>query len=841
MIPFAFVSNAIAQAPTLPFKDLSVNKIYRNVNIAATDGFVQVNEMKNIDIDTIKGYTVEVKARVKSNTGRGLDIEGRDAGRKGFRLSVQKEGLINNTLPNTPKIINTDANDNDFHVFRFAVKNKNVHVYRDGNYISSTNYNFLTKEELLGNNNPGFESDDMSLWTLKSGQPGRTTTATEVRTGVAALKLTNSDQSEVANFVIKGIKPNTNYGLSFWAKGITMAGNMRFQVILGYYDNTSTFVQNSLNDYNEIKPGTTAWKMIGKPFTTGAADQVAIIRIMGWNSSNTLVIDDFSLTENEATPTVGSAIVANLITNGTFDTNADGWPLTGLSWPLGTAAWTSTNGGQLQIKETSWGNNYGGNYTVNAPVNPTKTYILSAKTSQLISGTYYNRIIDGASKSEVSYAASANLTAYLTNSTAPLTVGNNTTQVQLQFSTKTQHNGTPKVVMTLDDVVFQEYEASFPPFIAMGKMQGAGNADIDVEYFNYNLSGAFAPGVIDPNKLLWDSIEVAQDRLAAVVIGNIPGKYPQSAYDDYSTAINNAKNSALSVLTSEQLSQAMNNLTMAGTTFMGSVNKGQYYPQSIELTAFAPKISAGEATSTNLSIVMNDNQAVDYKFVNVSYSNLTPAVIEINDIGSMIGKVKGLGRMMVTVEFQDSLKRDTVDVEVVDFASMTFSLNKTMMLQSDSITFSFENKLSDENLFTTANKLVYSSNRNIIQVSDNGKLYAKGIGSAMIYGFARSGGIIKTAEYSVSVTNENTVLQTISESVLKFSPNPASDYIILSNPESIESIEILDLSGRCVMVYTSNTISANALLSVKSLKNGIYLIKANCNNILRTSKLIINR
>ena len=475
------VSSAIlAQEPVLPKKDLSVNKAFRSVSFTAVDGYVQVNETKNLLLDTAKGYSIEFKARVKSNTGRGLDVEARDGFRNGFRISASFDALKNNFAPTTPENLAAVDNNTDYAVFRYAVKGNKAHIWRNGVFVSTVNTGYLTKEELLLSNNPGFESDDMILWTLKGSQAGRTTNAAEVRSGNAALKLSTYDGSEVASFVIKGIKPNTNYGLSFWSKGITMAGNMRFQLLLGYYNSSSVFVQTNVAENTEIKPTTTAWKMIGKPFTTTEADQVAIVKILGWNNSNTLLIDDFSLTENESTPAVGNTIGANLITNGTFAANADGWPVSGLSWPLSTAQWSATNGGQLQVYETTWGNNYGGTYTINAAVSPGKTYKLSAKTSQLIAGTYYHRIVDAAAKAEVAYTATANLANYITNATPAFTVGNSTTQVQLQFTTKTQHNGTAKVVMTLDDVAFQQYEANFPSFISFGKMLGDGNADIDI-------------------------------------------------------------------------------------------------------------------------------------------------------------------------------------------------------------------------------------------------------------------------------------------------------------------------------------------------------------------------
>lgn len=831
-----FVSSAIlAQEPVLPKKDLSVNKAYRSISLTAIDGFVQVNETKNFQLDTAKGYSIEFKARVKSTTGRGLDVEARDGFRNGFRISASFDALKNNFVPTTPENLATADNKSDYAVYRYAVKGNETHIWRNGVFVSTINTGYLTKEELLFNNNPGFESDDMTPWTLKAGQAGRTTNAAEVRSGNAALKLSTWDGVEVASFVIRGIKSNTNYGLSFWSKGISMAGNMRFQVLLGYYNSSSVFVQTNAVESTEIKPTTTAWKMIGKPFTTTEGDQVAIVKILGWNNSNTLLIDDFSLTENESTPVVGNTIGANVLTNGTFDANADGWPTT-LGWPLSKAQWSATNGGQLQVYETTWAGSWGTTFTINADVSPGKTYKLSAKTSQLNAGTYYHRIVDVAAKSEVACTATANLANYITNATPAFTVGNATTQVQLQFTTKVQHNATAKVVMTLDDVTLQQYEANFPSFISFGKMLGDGNADIDIAYFNYNLNGAYSPGIVDPNKALWDSIEVAQDRLASVVVGNIPGKYPQAAYDVYLLAINKAKTDAQLELSQPHLNQAITDLHQAGVVFVNSVVKGEYYPISVELTAYVPKIRAGEATSTKLITTMNNNQAVDYKFVSVNYSSLTPNIIDVNNIGSVIGKAKGLGRVVVNVAFQDSVKRDTVEVQVVEFAGMEFSLTKSTMLVNDSTNYSFGQTLSDETIFTSANKLVFSSNRNVVRVDNSGKIYAVGVGTALVTGYVRSATIEKKVEINVTVSDVNNATKNIKSGYGLFYPNPATNYIRLQQPEIINSIEITDLSGRVLEKQATSDI-----ILLSELKNGVYLLKIEVGSAVEVSKLIVKK
>jgi hypothetical protein len=395
--------------------------------------------------------------------------------------------------------------------------------------------------------------------------------------------------------------------------------------------------------------------------------------------------------------------------------------------------------------------------------------------------------------------------------------------------------------MTLDDVVFQEYEANFPSFISFGKMLGDGNADIDIAYFNYNLNGAYAPGIVDPNKALWDSIEVAQDRLASVIIGNIPGKYPQAAYDTYLSAINKAKTDAQTELNQLQLNQAIADLYQAGSVFINSVVKGEYYPISVEFTAYVSKIRAGEATSTKLVVAMNNNQAVDYKFVTVNYSNLTPSIIDVNNIGSVIGKAKGLGKVVVNVAFQDSVKRDTVEVQVVEFASMEFSITNLSLLVNDSASYSFGQTLSDETIFSSANKLVFSSNRNVVRVDNSGKIYAVGVGTALVTGYVRSANIEKKVELNVTVSDVNNATQVVKDGFSLFYPNPAANYIRFQYPETINSIEISDLSGRVLKKKTASAELNSGEISLSNLKNGVYFLKVKVGDSVEVGKLIVKK
>lgn len=72
---------------------------------------------------------------------------------------------------------------------------------------------------------------------------------------------------------------------------------------------------------------------------------------------------------------------------------------------------------------------------------------------------------------------------------------------------------------------------------------------------------------------------------------------------------------------------------------------------------------------------------------------------------------------------------------------------------------------------------------------------------------------------------------------IKIYPNPASDYIKISNPEGIETMELYNLIGK--KVRTFNVGSSNSTFNISSLPKGMYLIRLldSDNDILTTKRI----
>lgn len=70
-------------------------------------------------------------------------------------------------------------------------------------------------------------------------------------------------------------------------------------------------------------------------------------------------------------------------------------------------------------------------------------------------------------------------------------------------------------------------------------------------------------------------------------------------------------------------------------------------------------------------------------------------------------------------------------------------------------------------------------------------------------------------------------------------PNPASDFITISNSREIQSVEIYDLAGR--IIYSANAQAMESRVDVSDLNQGIYILRVTANNTPINTKINIIR
>ena len=120
-------------APVLPGKTELENIVLGEIK--AFEG-TEKNVLNIAGFNPTKEYSLEFKAKVTSTSGRGLDFEARNKNGQGFRLSIDGSGINNSS--NTASLSRLAWIDTDIErTYRFAVKNNNVYIYCDNEYVAA--------------------------------------------------------------------------------------------------------------------------------------------------------------------------------------------------------------------------------------------------------------------------------------------------------------------------------------------------------------------------------------------------------------------------------------------------------------------------------------------------------------------------------------------------------------------------------------------------------------------------------------------------------------------------------------------------------------------------------
>lgn len=121
---------ALAQAPSLEQKQTLPTQLLTNQSYSSSE----VNVSKLMTPAPEGNYTLEVKGKFKSGTGRGLDIVANDALGQGFRVSMDANSINwNNPLSTLTPISSTDNTQS--RTLRFAVADNQVSIYEDGHFL----------------------------------------------------------------------------------------------------------------------------------------------------------------------------------------------------------------------------------------------------------------------------------------------------------------------------------------------------------------------------------------------------------------------------------------------------------------------------------------------------------------------------------------------------------------------------------------------------------------------------------------------------------------------------------------------------------------------------------
>jgi uncharacterized repeat protein (TIGR02543 family) len=215
--------------------DSSVNPVAAKVTLEAAGGALKLTSVNapdqysqlgwyqlNPGLDLDKGYTIELKAKLKVAQKGSFNIQGYDNSGKGFRVTIADAFLTNRSDPlkATDSIASGLTADDEFHVYRLAAKpSGSVDVYRDGAKIGEFALSTFAFDNIVENG--GFEDEEFPDF-LSNGILQRVTDTGKVYAGTYALEANSNDKvTDYASGNMEAfrtrpfaVKPGTDYAIS---------------------------------------------------------------------------------------------------------------------------------------------------------------------------------------------------------------------------------------------------------------------------------------------------------------------------------------------------------------------------------------------------------------------------------------------------------------------------------------------------------------------------------------------------------------------------------------------------------------------------------------------------
>lgn len=251
------------------------------------DADIDVRDLERINLDLLPSeYTIEIKASVNASTGRGLDVEVRNADKTGFRMAVDTADFYDFSVCNQPVALVCEEPGTGFHIYRYAVKDANVDVYIDDLYYTTLALTTGMKPANLVDNG-GFELEGLTGWSNPTGW-GREITGTRSYSGDKSLNLGAwHGQALVTQYALP-VKAG-DYEFSF--KYIKHSGN-NYRWGLAYEQSPAADEDYIAGPWLNLNQA--AWTSQSQSFTADA-DTDLYFSLWEWNNGSAIAIDEVEL------------------------------------------------------------------------------------------------------------------------------------------------------------------------------------------------------------------------------------------------------------------------------------------------------------------------------------------------------------------------------------------------------------------------------------------------------------------------------------------------------------------------------------------------------------------
>lgn len=326
----AVATTASAQAPNLTKKNVLPTSLLSLQSYLGNE--VQVSKLATPVVGD--SYTIEVKGKIISGTGRGLDICVNDAKGQGFRVSLDAKSLNwTNPLTNSQKLVSSD--NTKLRTLRFAVIDKQVSIYQDGYYVATCPLETIEESIAHGfgeNVNPeviptkswgSSKPTPISKgWYLLDGDNQEVTKWPNSRFEVSPnLKLTNEDGTVYnGNFFLfrwDGSLKNKSYKYAYAVTGLKANTTYQLSMDCAYWnnDNSTTFklgvshektLENPLKTVNVKTKGKSGKQKLVANAMTFTTDEVGTYYVYMAGTEAIFAIANIELKEfkEECTPMI---------------------------------------------------------------------------------------------------------------------------------------------------------------------------------------------------------------------------------------------------------------------------------------------------------------------------------------------------------------------------------------------------------------------------------------------------------------------------------------------------------------------------------------------------------
>lgn len=319
-----------AQSPNLEKKNILPTSLLSLQSYLGNE--VQVSKLTTPVVGDV--YTIEVKGKIISGTGRGLDICVNDAKGQGFRVSLDAKSLNwTNPLTNSQKLVSSD--NTKLRTLRFAVIDKQVSIYQDGYYVATCPLETIEESIAHGfgeNVNPeviptkswgSSKPTPISKgWYLLDGDNQEVTKWPNSRFEVSPnLKLTNEDGTVYnGNFFLfrwDGSLKNKSYKYAYAVTGLKANTTYQLSMDCAYLnnDNSTTFklgvshektLENPLKTVNVKTKGKSGKQKLVANAMTFTTDEVGTYYVYMAGTEAIFAIANIELKEfkEECTPMI---------------------------------------------------------------------------------------------------------------------------------------------------------------------------------------------------------------------------------------------------------------------------------------------------------------------------------------------------------------------------------------------------------------------------------------------------------------------------------------------------------------------------------------------------------